>query len=140
MKGERKRILGMLAEGKVSADEAAELIDAIEKRDSRPTTDLQAQPNKKKPKFLKIKVTPKNESGEKVNIAIPLMLVRAGAKLASIVPGDVAGKVNLKLKDYGLDVDLNKLDADSLDGVLTALCDTSIDVDDEKETVKIYCE
>jgi len=45
-------------------------------------------------------------SEEKVNIRIPFQLLRAGIKLASVVPVDVQGKVNDALKEKGINIDL----------------------------------
>lgn len=143
---ERKRILKMLADGKITADEAEELLDAIENPatmnmvESRESGD-ESFVKKIRPKFLRIMVEPKDGGkGEKVNIRIPMMLLKAGVKLASIVPGNAKDKINDKMKDKGIDIDINNLDTKSLEEIITALGTMSIDVDDEKEKVKIFCE
>ncbi len=151
MSEERRRILAMLGEGKITADEAEELLDAIEKQYK--TDDVKAsiseasddsdENNKKtkKPKFLRIMVEPKDgRSGEKVNIRIPMMLLRAGVKLASVVPGGAKDKINDKMRDKGINIDINNLDSKSLDEIVTGLGSMCIDVDDDKEKVKIFCE
>lgn len=151
MNEERGRILKMLGEGKITADEAGELLDAIEKQDrtddvevSNSGTDADSENEKKqtkKPKFLRIIVEPKyNGSGDKVNIRIPMMLLRAGVKLTSIVPGKTRDKINDKMKEKGIDIDLNNLDSKSLDEIVTGLGSMCIEVDDDKEKVKIFCE
>lgn len=151
MNEERGRILKMLGEGKITADEAGALLDAIEKQDrtddvevSNSGTDADSENEKKqtkKPKFLRIIVEPKyNGSGDKVNIRIPMMLLRAGVKLTSIVPGKTRDKINDKMKEKGIDIDLNNLDSKSLDEIVTGLGSMCIEVDDDKEKVKIFCE
>jgi len=151
MSEERRRILQMLGEGKITADEAEELLDAIEKQYrtddvevSTFGTDADSENEKKhskKPKFLRIIVEPKDGGkGEKVNIRIPMMLLRAGVKLASVVPGGAKDKINDKMKEQGIDIDLNNLDSKSLDEIVTGLGSMCIDVDDDKEKVKIFCE
>lgn len=151
MNEERGRILKMLGEGKITADEAGELLDAIKKQDrtddvevSNSGTDADSENEKKqtkKPKFLRIIVEPKyNGSGDKVNIRIPMMLLRAGVKLTSIVPGKTRDKINDKMKEKGIDIDLNNLDSKSLDEIVTGLGSMCIEVDDDKEKVKIFCE
>lgn len=147
MSEERRRILKMLADGKITADEAEELLDAVEQpletEGTRYTLKREEDSDKKvnKPKFLRIMVEPKDgEKGDKVNIRIPMMLLKAGVKLASIVPGSAKDKLNDKMKDQGIDIDLNNLDSKSLEDIITGLGSMSIDVDDDKEKVKIFCE
>ena len=146
MSEERRRILGMLADGKITADEAEELLDAIENPatmnvESENEKENESFVKKIKPKFLRIMVEPKEgKSGEKVNIRIPMMLLKAGVKLASVVPGGAKDKINDKMKDQGINIDLNNLDSKSLDEIVTGLGSMSIDVDDEKEKVKIFVE
>ncbi len=146
MSEERRRILAMLADGKITADEAEELLDAIENPgsmnvDSSTDTKDESILKKIKPKFLRIMVEPKDgKSGEKVNIRIPMMLLKAGVKLASVVPGGTKDKINDKMRDKGINIDINNLDSKSLDEIVTGLGSMCIDVDDDKEKVKIFCE
>jgi hypothetical protein len=140
MSEERRKILEMLSAGKISAAEAEKLLDAVTRpEDEKPSADAEA---KARPKFLKVKVEPKHSSGkgDRVNIKIPLAVIRAGARLGSILSDDVKAKIQAKLKDKGVNVDLNDLDSDNLEDVISGLTDLSIDVDDDDETVKIYCE
>ncbi|UCD94979.1 MAG: hypothetical protein JSU69_02700 [Candidatus Zixiibacteriota bacterium] len=138
MSEERRKILDMLSAGKISAAEAERLLDAI----GRPAAEESTVEPKKKPKFLKVKVEPKSceGKGERVNIKIPLSVLRAGAKLSGFLPDEAKMKIQSKLKDKGIGVDLNSLDSGKLEDVICCLGEMSIDVDDEDETVKIYCE
>ncbi len=61
-------------------------------------------------------------------------------KLGSILPGEAGEKINSALGKKGINIDVRSLNPDSLNEVLNALKEMSIDVDDEKETVRIYCE
>ena len=138
MSEERRKILDMLSAGKISAAEAERLLDAI----GRPGTEESPAEPKKKPKFMKVKVEPKrgDGKGERVNIKIPLSVIRAGAKLSGFLPDEAKMKIQSKLKDKGIGIDLNSLDSDKLEDVICCLGEMSIDVDDEDESVKIYCE
>jgi len=141
MSNDRRRILNMLAEGKITAEEAEELLESISSRTDETAKAEPVDKSKAGPKYLRVMVEPKNGAGgDRVNIRIPLQLVRAGVKLASIMPGTVTDKVHDKLKDQGLDIDLTNMTSESLHEVISCLNDMSIDVDDEKETVKIFCE
>ena len=142
MLDERRQILDMLAEKKISVDEAERLLAALGdteesgKRESGQSSIM----IKANPKFLKIRVTPKNKQGDHVNIKVPLALIKAGVKIGSIIPSEAKAKISSALGEKGLDFDLNKMDANALDDMLKALTEMSIDVDDEDESVKIFCE
>ncbi|MCX7845257.1 MAG: DUF5668 domain-containing protein [Dictyoglomaceae bacterium] len=81
MKEERMRILKLVEEGKVKAEEAEELLKKLEGNLER------------EKRFLKVNVV---ESGKtKVNIIIPLSLLRWGLKLASKYGGEYGGKIDI---------------------------------------------
>jgi len=136
MNEERKRILGMLSEGKISAEEAEELLSAL-------SEDNEAVPEtaKKEPRYLRVMVEPGPESSspDKVNIRIPLKLIRAGLKLASFIPKNAQVKVNEALHEKGIEADFTKMKPEDLKEIIAQLDDFSVDVEG-KETIKIFCE
>ncbi len=138
MSEERKRILDMLAEGKINAEEAEKLLAAIsgEKENSTGNTEKSVLP-----KYLRVMVEPgpSSDHHERVNIRVPIKLIRAGLKLASFIPKDAQGKVNEALQEKGIDADFSKLKPEDLDEILHQLDDLSVNVEG-KETVKIFCE
>jgi hypothetical protein len=142
MSEERRQILNMLADKKITVDEAERLLEAIgEKAVSEETPHPTTA--KKKPKYFCIKVNPKRKvegKHDQVNIKIPLMLVKTGVKLGSIMPDHAKKKIQDKLDAKGIGIDVNNLDEESLDELINSLTDLSIDVDDEDEEVKIFCE
>lgn len=169
MSEQKKKILGMLAEGKISVDDAERLLAAVDKGEAtgasgstgatsatgafgpsnlsgaaNPTDAPEPGPTRK-PKFLCVKVNAKEGRAihgkhEQVNIRIPIALIKAGVKLGAVLPDSAKGKVSEKLGEHGIALDLNNLSGDSLDEFLAALSQTHIDIDDEDETVKICCE
>jgi len=135
MSEESRQILEMLAEGKITAQDAERLLDKLT---SSQTATAAAGPSaetprKPKVKFLCVKVD--GAEGDKVNIRVPLALVRTGVKLAAIVPESVTHK----LSTQGIDLSkLSELDADELTAALSEL---EVDVDSENgETVRVCCE
>lgn len=94
------------------------------------------------PKYLRVVVEPGPESvkKEKVNIRVPFQLLRAGIKLASVVPVDVQGKVNAHLKEKGINIDISSITSDNLEELLKHLNDLTVDVDSTEEKVRIFCE
>jgi len=74
MKEEKLRILKMVEDKKITAEEAARLIEALEKTDNRPSErDL-------KRRWLKVQVTKDGE--QKVNLRVPLALLKFGFQFA----------------------------------------------------------
>jgi len=142
MSEERRRILDMLASGKISSEEAERLLDALARASEHPGP--AAEPieggSRKRPKYLRVQVTPKNGGRETVNIRVPLLLLRTGIKLSGLMPDKTREKVNDALGRKGIDVDFNELKGEQLEAILGSLQDMSIDVDDEKEFVRVFCE
>ena len=101
MNEEVLRVLKMVEEGKITADKAKDLIDAL--NNSNRTNDSDAQivisENKNyEDKFLRIKVL--SAEGDKVNVQLPIKIIREVLK--------VTGK--LLIKTEGLDgVDIEQL-------------------------------
>jgi len=124
MNEERKRILGMLSEGKISAEEAEELLSAL-------SEDNEAVPEtaKKEPRYLRVMVEPGPESSspDKVNIRIPLKLIRAGLKLASFIPKNAQVKVNEALHEKGIEADFTKMKPEDLKEIIAQLDDFRVD-------------
>lgn len=77
-KTERLQILNMIQDGKVTAEEGAKLLEALEVNFDPKLESL----SNKKAKWIKIKVLDP-ENNTKVNVSLPLSLVNIGVKLAS---------------------------------------------------------
>ena len=88
-------------------------------------------------KYLRVTV---DSDDEHVNVRVPLALIKAGVKLHALVPTQAAEGINEALKRNGLNIDLHKLRADSLEELVDALSEMEIDVQDEDERVRVYCE
>src|SRR4030042_797778 len=96
----RKRILEMLAEKKISVDEAQRLLALLEpEADTGPR---ETRSGKEAPKYLRVTVTPTAEGGQggdRVNVRVPMSLIRAGVKFTSLIPPDVYKHVDDTLKE-----------------------------------------
>ena len=141
MSTERRKILDMLAAGTIAADEADELLKALDEKKSEDVRVLPAaEPDKGRTvKFLNVHVIP-SDGKDIVNVRIPIMLIKAGLKIKGIVPEGVQAKVEGALGQKGFDVDLKNMDSAQLDAFLEALSETSIDVMSDDEVVKIFCD
>lgn len=141
MSEERKKILEMLSNGKISVNEAEQLLQAVGEREESSAQD--PLPSKKKPKFLMVKVSETDSTGksvEKVNVRVPLQILRAGVKLASVMPSGVKDKVNDALKEQGLEMDFDTIKPENIEELIEALGDMTVDVNDSADKVHVYCE
>jgi len=143
MSDQRKQILQMLAEGKITADEAEQLIAALDREQSESAPPRASDRAKPSPKYLRVTVNPVSSRGSgpgQVNVRVPLQLLRAGVKLASLVPAPVIGHANEELRRSGLPFDLSQLKPDQLETLIEHLGDMTIDVEQPDVQVKIFVE
>src|SRR5664279_1547075 len=139
MSEDRKRVLEMLATGKVTVDEAERLLSALGEAPP-PTTASNAAAAPPRPgRFFRIVVrkTGNEGPGKNVDIRIPLSLVKGGMRLGAMIPG-CGEAVTEKLKKQGINLDVTKLDPDQLESVLHDLGE--MDIDDGKSHVRISYE
>ena len=140
MNNERKKILEILASSKISVEEAEKLLEALGGADESAAPKAKAPP--KMPTYFHVRVESKPGVAKKnsVNVRVPFKLVRAGMKLASLIPLDVQGKVNVAMKEKGIEIDIGKITPENLDEVLMTLADFEVNVDNDEENVRVYCE
>jgi len=137
MSEERKKILEMLAAGKITVEESEKLLAAI----SAPETET-AEPGARPPfKYLRVLVEPGpgSENPERVNIRVPYKLIRAGLKWASFIPKDAQEKVNEALQEKGINFDFNRIKPEDIEELVSQLNDLTVEVEG-KEKVRIFCE
>lgn len=142
MNEQRRQILEMLAEGKITADEAERLIDALERKQPESQPGVVSRP-KSRPKYLRVVVNAADESGDgasRVNIRVPLQLLRAGVRLTSLIPPQALTKVNEELSKSGVPIDLGELKPQHLEELIDQLDDLTVDVDDSDAKVQVFCE
>jgi hypothetical protein len=145
MNDNRRQILDMLSAGQISAEQADRLIAALEKEPSaaQPGASAEAQPAAL-PKYLRVVV--ESEEGHhgggpaKVNVRVPLQLLRAGVKLAGIIPAPARTKVNAALREKGIEVDLGQIKPENLEELICQLKDLTVDIDDKNNKVRVCCE
>ena len=147
MSENKKKILEMLAQNKISADEAYRLLNVIESGEStREKTDKTATAMKDKAKYLRVTVLPDAEhehSGnvDRVNVRVPMSLIRAGIKLTSLIPPEARDKVNEALREKGIDFDVRSVRPEGLEELIEALSDLEVDVVSSKgEKVRVFVE
>ena len=147
MNEHRRQILQMLSEGKISADEAERLIAALEEPPARTSEPGAAIGTKTPPKFLRVQVDSEDNGHEgptNVNVRVPMQLLRAGVKLAYLIPSAALQKANLAMHEKGIPVDLTQIKPENIEELVEQLSDLSVDVDQEdnsnKVKVRVFCE
>lgn len=149
MNDNQKDILQMVAENKITVEEAQRLLELVGKQRSgaeqeREQEQAAAAAAGRRPKYLRVCVEPgegqEASSANKVNIRVPLSLIRAGMKLTSLIPSSAVNQANDALKEKGIDMDLNKIKYEDLEPLVDALSELEIDVKDGKEKVRVYVE
>jgi hypothetical protein len=138
---ERRRILNMLVEGKISASDADGLLAAMaDTKTPSPLTEVKP-PVPNLPKFLRVQVEEHDGDNSKVNIRVPFNLIRAGVRLAALLPTGLHDQINKALKKNGVDFDISKVKPENLDELVEHLAELTVDVDGGKDDkVRIYCE
>jgi hypothetical protein len=142
MSNDRTRILDLLAAGKVTAEEASRLLDALDSLVAKPAqadqpTNQTDAARTAFPKFIYVKVI--SEKGDNVNIKIPLSLVRAGLKLTSFIPQPAMEQINKSMGEHGLSLDLLNFKAEDLEELIAALQEMEVNVDAANgDNVRVY--
>jgi hypothetical protein len=123
---ERMKILKMIDEGKISAEEGAKLLSALSDSRSRAMTGSGLNRGTGNARWLRVKVTDVATGRSKATVQIPISLLDAGLKIGAHFAPEVEG------------VDLTQLMEAVRSGVTGKLVDV-IDEDDG-EHVEIYVE
>lgn len=120
---ERLKILQMLEEGKVTADEATTLLRALE---GGQRTGSGASSTGGTKRYLRIQVTDLTSGSAKVNVTVPMGLVSAGLRMAERFAPEFDGFDMQELED---------LLASGADGKIVEVMDQ-----EDNERVEIYVE
>jgi hypothetical protein len=144
MSDDTRRILDLLAQGKITVDEADQLLRAMSASgDAPPTAAAASNEPSATPRYVRITVhhTAKDDRRDKdVNIRVPIAVVKSGMRLGALIPGFPGDAVSARLRERGIDVDFSKLDTTAFEQMLKQLGDTNIEVDSGKAQVRISCE
>ena len=142
MNEDRKRILAMLGDGKITADEAERLLDAMALGQTPRLSSAPVAGVKSAPKYFRVEVNA-HEPGDtptKVNVRVPMQLLRAGVRLSSLIPPKARDEVNAAMTRQGIPFDINQLKPENLDALIEHLADFTVDVDSGDAKVRVYCE
>lgn len=130
---ETRKVLEMLAEGKITSAEAEKLLEKLNAGASAASPEPAAPQTPQTPRSLRIVV---DEPGKKqVNIRMPLSFLRRGSAFIGMVPRQVTER----LKDQG--IDLAVLNGKEGDDLMKMLQELQLDVDKgDGKKVRMFCE
>lgn len=140
MNEDRMRILRMVAEGKLSAEDADTLLQALDGQSQELDGSQKERTTDVRGKYLYVQVDPKEgRSSERVSVKVPLALVKAGLNISKLIPAEAQDKIQSSLHESGVPFNLNDIDAQNFEEIMEALEQMSIDVDTDESSVKIFC-
>ncbi|NUQ36908.1 MAG: hypothetical protein HUU23_03755 [Caldilineales bacterium] len=84
---ERQRVLRMIADGAITAEEGVRLLEAL----AAVSAAAAPPPGQSAARWFRVRVTDLNSGRDKVNINIPIGLVNVGLKMGARFVGDVEG-------------------------------------------------
>lgn len=149
MNENQKQVLQMLADGKINVEEAQRLLDLVKSESARNETGSGGEKGASDPRFIHVVVEPKegvshegfrHKHHGKVNVRVPLGLIRAGIKLATLIPSEAAEHVDKAFKEKGFSFDVRRIKEEDLEIMIEALKESAINVDTEYESVRINAE
>lgn len=142
MNDDRRSILEMLATGKITADEAERLLAALDRTPRAASAEPAVAGENRKAKFLRVQVDAydHHQRATKVNIRVPMSLLRAGVRLSSLIPEEARAEVNAAMRAKGMSIDLSQLKPENLEEMIDNLQDVTIDVDEDRAKVRIFSE
>jgi hypothetical protein len=158
MNENRRQILEMLAAGKITADEAERLLSALDPDTTVPSGGVSASStngstakngaSKNPPKYLRVLVeADESMTGNRglttVNVRVPMQLLRAGVRLAALIPQQAHNQLDQALMNHGVPLTLSQIKPENLEELIDHLEDLTVDVDgkDGNATkVRVFCE
>jgi hypothetical protein len=142
MSEDTRRVLELLASGKVTVEEAERLLRAVGAAPAGASPEAPGDTEKPPVRYLRIAVQKAaNACGpeKQVNIRVPLSLVKGGMRLGAMIPG-YGDAISEQLRRHGVDFDVSKLNAVNLEAALKDMGELAVDVDQGKAQVRITCE
>lgn len=149
MDEQSRQVLEMLAEGKVTVEEAERLIGALSGVRTTRTVGRESGSGAvrmaDRPKYLRVVVTAEegaqNPAVGRVNVRVPMQLLRAGVRLTSLIPPQALSVVNQELSKAGVPVDLSQLKPQDLEELIDQLADINVAVDNaDGLNVRVFAE
>jgi hypothetical protein len=158
MNENRRQILEMLAAGKITADEAEKLLAALDPDTAAAPNafanggsagkDASSAGSKTHAKYLRVQVeADESMTGMKgattVNVRVPMQLLRAGVRLAGLIPKQAHNQLDEAFTKHGVPITLSQIKPENLEELIDHLEDLTVDVEGKEGNatkVRVFCE
>ncbi len=135
MREEELKILRMLEEGKITAEQAEKLLEALKKSDEEQTI------KPRRARWLRIRIYEGGKEKPTVNVNLPLALVKGltkmGVKFMNIMPE----RVRERMEEQGVDFDFNSITPEQIDELMNSLTSEGplrlVDIEDQEDGDKV---
>ena len=133
---QRRQVLEILAEGTITVEQAEQLIDALQRE--QPESSRRAGP---RPKYLRVVMEDSSaDGGARMNVRVPLRLLRAGVRLTSLVPPQAVTRINTELAKSGVPIDIAEVKPQDIEEVIEQLDELTVELDDPDTKMRVFCE
>ncbi len=159
MSDDTRRVLDLLAQGKLTVDEATELLKAVREAAADASSPEREVKDGDRPQYIRIAVKKNPREGDEtrppymwpgcmgashhgareVNIRVPMALVRNGMRLGAFIPGG-ADFITQAFRERGVQGDLSKITPEQLETLLKEMGEVTVDVDHGRAQVRISAE
>ncbi len=147
MSENQKKILEMLANKKISVDEAYQLLSALKAETDAPESTGKAGGTADKPKrkYLRVSVASgagqqQDEDAGSVNVRVPMSLIRSGMKFTSLLPAEARDKVTEALGEKGINLDMRNMKPEDLEEIIEALDELEVNMVSDEGVVRVFVE
>jgi len=157
MNENRRQILDMLAEGKLTVDQAERLLTALDSGSDHTEYSSASYtavggaagaPVKTRAKYVRVLVeADESMTGMKgstsVNVRVPLQLLRAGVRLASLIPTQAHDQLDEAFSKHGVPITLSQIKPENLEELIDQLEDLTVDIEGKEGNttkVRVFCE
>lgn len=105
MQSEKLKILEMIQEGKLSSSEGLELLNALQEVDKKEKNLLMDKTNgSNKERFLRVRVSGDGTGVKKVDVNIPLSLLKIASKFVNMGMGMIPKEAREEMEKKGIDI------------------------------------
>ena len=160
MSESQKKILELLETKAITVDEAQRLLSALSGEEGHheahalrervlglarpPRPPMPPMPSRGKYLRVSVQPDPEHEGAgkvDRVNVRVPMSLIRSGMKFTSLLPKEARDKVGVALRDKGIDFDMRNIKPEDFDELIEALSELQVDVRSaDGEIVKVFVE
>ncbi len=126
---EKMEILKMLEQGKINAEEAQKLLEALGDG-SQESIKMPTMNNNLKGKMFRIRILAKDDDNVEVNVNVPISLLKLGIKMSSSNMIQVNGTSGFQLSDEDVDAIMEAANNGEMGEIFT--------LDSEEAKIKIY--